>query len=256
LTELNETHIVARCSVAGKSLQWKNRAVKYLSQRAVSLLVLIFNAILLTHHFPTTWKHARVISILKSGKNPALSSSYRPISLLDTIGKLLEKILLDRLLHEGSVRGRMRDEQFRFRPRHSTSLQLARLVERITRKFCEKMLTGAVFLYLAKAFDTVWIDGLLYKLTLLTLPSYIVHRISSYLRGRMFEASFQTATSSLLGMRAGVAQGGLISSVLFSLYVNDMPSTLHHLELALYADDTAIIGTSRKPTLLVSYLES
>jgi hypothetical protein len=57
-------------------------------------------------------------------------------------------------------------------------------------------------------------------------------------------------------MRAGVAQGGLISPVLFSLYVNDMPSPSHHVELALYADDTAIITRSRKPTLLVSYLES
>jgi hypothetical protein len=57
-------------------------------------------------------------------------------------------------------------------------------------------------------------------------------------------------------MRAGVAQGGLISPVLFSLYVNDMPSLSHHVELALYADDTAIIATSRKPTLHVSYLES
>jgi len=57
-------------------------------------------------------------------------------------------------------------------------------------------------------------------------------------------------------MRAEVAQGGLISPVLFSLYVNDMPSPSHHVELALYADDTAVIATSRKPTLLVSYLES
>jgi hypothetical protein len=57
-------------------------------------------------------------------------------------------------------------------------------------------------------------------------------------------------------MSIGVAQGGLISPVLFSLYVNDMPPPSHHVELALYADDTAIIATSRKPTLLVSYLES
>jgi hypothetical protein len=57
-------------------------------------------------------------------------------------------------------------------------------------------------------------------------------------------------------MRAGVAKGGLISPVLFSLYANDMPSPSHHVELALYADDTAIIATSRKSTLLVSYLES
>jgi hypothetical protein len=150
----------------------------------------------------------------------------------------------------------MGNENFGFRPRHSMSLQLARRVERITRNFGEKRLTGAVFLDVVKAFDTVWIDGLLYKLTLINFPSYIVHTISSYLRGRKFEASFQTATSSRRGMRAGVAQGGLIYLVLFSLYVNDMPSPSHQVELALYADDTAVIATSRKPTLLVSYLES
>jgi hypothetical protein len=53
-----------------------NRALKHLPQRAVSLLVQIFNTILVTHHFPTVWKHARVISILKPGKDPALPSSW------------------------------------------------------------------------------------------------------------------------------------------------------------------------------------
>ena len=83
----------------------------------------------------------------------------------------------------------------------------------------------------------------------------ITHTIS-YLRVRMCEASFQTATLSRRGMRAGVAQGGLISIVFFSLYVNDMPPTSHHVELAFYADDTAMIAVSRKPTLFVSYLKS
>jgi hypothetical protein len=59
--------------------------LKHLPQRAVSLLVRIFNAVLLAHLFPPVWKHARVISILKPGKFPALPLSYRPISLLDTI---------------------------------------------------------------------------------------------------------------------------------------------------------------------------
>jgi hypothetical protein len=93
----------------------------------------------------------------------------------------------------------------------------------------------------AKASDTVWIDGLLYKLTLLNFPSYKVHTISSYLRVRSFEASFQVVTSSR-GMRAAVAQGKLMSSVLFSLYV-DMPSPSIHVELVLYAEHTAIIAT-------------
>jgi len=57
-------------------------------------------------------------------------------------------------------------------------------------------------------------------------------------------------------MKSGVAKGGLIFPVLISLYVNDMPSPSHNVELALYAEDTAIIAKFRKPTLLVSYLES
>jgi len=57
-------------------------------------------------------------------------------------------------------------------------------------------------------------------------------------------------------LRAGVDQGEIISPDLFSLYVNDMPSPSRHVELAHYADDTAIITTSRQPALLVKYLET
>jgi hypothetical protein len=233
-----------------------NRALKHLPQRAVSLLVTLFNAILLTHHFPTVWKHARVISILKPGKDPALPSSYRPISLLDTIGKLFEKIRLARILHEVNGRGLMRDEQFGFRPKQSTSLQLDRLVEKIARNFGEKRLTGVVFLDVAKAFDTVWIDGLLYKLTLLNLPSYLVHKSHpTYGVGRSNRPS-RRPHHHVQECGLGWHRGGLISPVLFSLYVNNIPSPSRHVELDLYADETAIIATSRKTTLLVTYLES
>jgi retron-type reverse transcriptase len=58
-------------------------------------------------------------------------------------------------------------------------------------------------------------------------------------------------------MLAGVAQGALVSLELFSLYVNDMPvPNHHHVELTLYADDTAITVTSRKSALLIRYLET
>ena len=184
LTNLDEAHEAISCLKFSKAPGLNgipNRALKHLPQRAFSLLEQIFNAVLRAHHFPHVWKHARVISILKPGKDPALPSSYRSISVLDTIGKLLEKILLARILHVVSERRLMRDEQFGFRPRHSTSLlQLARLVERITSNFGGKRLTGAVFLDVAKAFDTVWIDGLLYKLTLLNFSYYVVHTISSH----------------------------------------------------------------------------
>jgi retron-type reverse transcriptase len=103
-----------------------------------------------------------------------------------------------------------------------------------------------------KASDTVWVEGLLYKLTILNFPSYLVKTLPSYLHHRTFQTSFKSATST----RAGVAQGGLVSPVLFSLYVNDVPKPYRHVEIALYADDTALIGTSRSQLFLIRYLET
>jgi hypothetical protein len=57
-------------------------------------------------------------------------------------------------------------------------------------------------------------------------------------------------------MRAGVVQGGLVSPMLFSLYGNDIPTPSRHVELTHYADDTALVATSRNPSLLVGYLEA
>jgi hypothetical protein len=79
-----------------------------------------------------------VVSILKPGKYPALPSSYRPIRLLNTVGKLLEK------KRETNESGLVHDKQSVSRLRHSTALQLARLVERCNKNFDERRLTGAV----------------------------------------------------------------------------------------------------------------
>ena len=113
-----------------------------------------------------------------------------------------------------------------------------------------------VFLDVAKAFDIVWVNGLLYKLTILSFPSYLVKIISPYLKGRTFEASFQSAISTNRCMWAGMNQGGIISPVLFSVYVNDIPSPYRHVDLALYAEDTAVIGTYGQPVLLFGCLEA
>jgi hypothetical protein len=114
---------------------------------------------------------------------------------------IFEKILLTRVLREVNERCLLRDEQFRFRLRHSTALQLARLVERVYREFYERRLTGAVFLDLDKAFDTVWAEGLLDRLTILNFPSYLLKTLSSYLHHRTFQTSFKSATSTRRTMR-------------------------------------------------------
>jgi hypothetical protein len=97
LTNPMEVQDAIRGLKVGKALgpiRLPNRALKHLPQRAISLLVAKFNAELLAQYFPPLWKHACVISILKPGKDPSLHSSHRPISLLDTIGKLFERSYL------------------------------------------------------------------------------------------------------------------------------------------------------------------
>jgi hypothetical protein len=105
------------------------------------------------------------------GKDPTLSSSYGPISIIGTVGNLFQKILHARVFREVNDSGLLRDEQVGFRPRHITTHQLARFVERINRYFDERRLTGPAFLDAAKAFNTIWVKCLLHKLAVLNFPS-------------------------------------------------------------------------------------
>jgi hypothetical protein len=131
-----------------------NRALKHHPLSVVFLPVVLFNTISWTQYLAAAWKHALMFSILKQGKDPALSSSYWPISLLT------------RNLFEIGRRALLCNEQFGFRVKHSTALQLTLLIERVSRNFGKKRLTGAVFL-VAKTFHIVWDNSLNCKLTVL-----------------------------------------------------------------------------------------
>jgi hypothetical protein len=171
-------------------------ALKHLPQWTVSLVALL-NAALLAQYFPAVWKHACVISILKPGKDLSLPSSYRPISLLDN-WKNVRKILLSMILSEVSGRGLLRDEQFGFGPKHSTTLQLARIVETVTRNFGEKRPTGAIFLDVAEVFDTVCVDCFIFKLTALNFPLYLVRIPPISIIGRSRRISRQPHTPAIV----------------------------------------------------------
>jgi hypothetical protein len=97
-----------------------NWVLRHVPKRAITFPTKMFNAVLSGQYFPPAWEHARVLLVLKPSKNPTLPSSYRPISLLDTVGKLIEKILLSRGLQKVNERGLLRDERFGFPPRHSS----------------------------------------------------------------------------------------------------------------------------------------
>jgi hypothetical protein len=133
----------------------------------------------------------------------------------------------------------------------SANLQSVSLVEKDNRNFDEERLTGAVFLNVAKSLDTIWVKGLLYKLT--NFPSCLW---KPYPRCRKIQTSFQAATSTSSGIRPVVAREGLVFPVLFSPCVNDISTSSRHVELAQYADDTAFVATYCRPSLLVSYLKT
>jgi hypothetical protein len=109
--------------------------LKLLPPKVVIALAAIFNASLRLCHFPTRWKNATVIFIPKPGKNSKLPQSYRPISLLSSIGKVLEKVILTRLVKVTDENSTIPDEQFGFRPKHSTVDQLITVTEFIAKGF-------------------------------------------------------------------------------------------------------------------------
>ncbi|GFW01608.1 probable RNA-directed DNA polymerase from transposon BS [Trichonephila clavipes] len=111
---------------------------------------------------------------------------YRPISLLSTIGKLTESIILHRLKKFINENNLLNPNQYGFTNKLSTLRPLLRLTEHISEGFQKKKSMGAVFLDIQKAFDRVWINGLTFKLISYKIPPPLIHLIHSYLTNRSF----------------------------------------------------------------------
>lgn len=112
--------------------------------------------------------------IFKPGKNPTNPASYRPISLLNSLGKLSEKIILTRIEKIANNMSVVPKEQFGIRKGHSTTLLTARVLSEGFSAFNKQMCTAALFLDMERAFD------LIYKLgTIFNFPLHIVSLISS-----------------------------------------------------------------------------
>lgn len=126
-------------------------------------------------------KTAKTVMIPKTDKPRNKTDSYRPISLLSAISKVVEKVIHDRLLDELETRKLLPDHQYGFRQSHSTIHPLLVMTEDILNKFNISHSTGAILLDLAKAFDKVWHRGLIHKLLDANLPLWTVQLITSYL---------------------------------------------------------------------------
>lgn len=231
-----------------------NKALKHLPLKAIVALTGIVNSIFRYRHFPDRWKLATVIFIPKPGKDPQFPQNHRPISLLSAAGKVAERLIHSRLEKSVKEFNIIPDEQFGFRPHHSTTDQLLRVVEHACHSFRYKRVTGAVFLDIAKAFDTVWHGGLVYKLHQAGIPLAMVQLIHSFLQNRTFQARIQDSISEIRHMEAGVPQGSVLSPILYAVYTADVPKT-KMTSLAVYADDTAILARSTQPQMVTRYLQ-
>lgn len=219
-----------------------NRVLQLFPAHLIMLMVTIFNGALSNNIFPQAWKKATVIGIPKPGKPKTEPSSYRPISLLNVFGKVYERLIYKRLRDFAETKGLIPNEQFGFRTQHSSVHQVHRIIERIHVGQQRGLMTGAVFFDIAKAFDKVWHNGLLYKLYKLGVPDRLVLIIRDFLSNRTFRFRIEGALSSPHPIRAGVPQGSVISPLIFTLFTSDIPKD-RKAQLALFADDTAIYHT-------------
>lgn len=223
-----------------------NSALRFLPKNMILTLCKILNGCLRICYFPNSWKRASIIGIPKPGKDPTLPASYRPIALLSSISKILEKIILRDL--QTQIRDKIIPEQAAFRREHSTTQQLVKLVDLLTSNINSHICTATVFLDIEKAFDRVWHEGLLYKMTKMNISPNITKIIQSFLQNRTFSAKIDGAKSSPRSILAGVPQGSCLAPTLYLIYTNDIP-TLHQVQVSLFADDTMFLTSNTNPKM-------
>lgn len=204
----------------------------------------ICNISLTTGVFPESMKTAKVIPLFKSGQKDTFSN-YRPVSLLPQFSKILEKVFYNRLENFVTKSDLLSVCQYGFRKNSSTSLALIDLVEEITDAMDKKHVTIGVFIDLKKAFDTVNHSLLLNKVEHYGIRGVALKWLTSYLSHRKQFVHYNNTSSDLLEVLCGVPQGGIISPLLFLIYINDIENVSRILKILLFADDTSLFCSGK-----------
>ena len=204
----------------------------------------IVNMSLSEGSFPSAFKHALVKPLLKKHNLPQDElSSYRPISNLNFISKVLERIIHARISSHLESFPSITPFQSAYRQFHSTETALLRIQNDLLLAINKQKVSALVLLDLSAAFDTIDHKILLSRLSsFYGLSSTALNLIASYLLNRTQSVSIESHSTPPSSIFTGIPQGSVLGPLLFSLYTSPVSQifTKASISYHLYADDTQI----------------
>ncbi len=216
----------------------------------------VFQQSIYQQRIPDMWRLAIVSPLYKGKGDRSAASSYRPISLTDVACKLLERLVATQITSFLAEHDLMSNKQHGFRDRRSTISNLITFDALIADYLNRKEPCDVFLLDFARAFDKVPHKTLLNKLRKLGIVGCPLAWIEDFLRDRKQIVRYQGAMSASTDVTSGVVQGSSIGPMIFSAFINDMPSCVHTLDMVLFADDTKAIGKATEPELIQADLDN
>ena len=189
--------------------------------------------------FPCTFKTAQVVPIFKTGNKNSVNN-YRPISLLPSLSKVLEKLIKIRFVKFCDKYDILYDYQYGFREGHSVLHSLLDVTSFGNISIQNKENIAMLLMDQRKAFDTVSHNVLLQKLYHYGIRGPAHKLIESYLTSRKQFVSIDNVNSSAQSINIGVPQGSILGPLLFLININNLPNAISS-KPRLSANDTCII---------------